>query len=274
VALAGIWTIVSLAGPFALASILAAVGIATMQGGWNVATEALTVHWDRLNPATGFKRLFSRAGLDLVKTLLTSAVLAWLSWNIVAATLAEAAGYGRVPPLPAAVRAWAQAERLLTQAVIALCVVGLGDYLLARWRHQKSLLMTKQEVRDDNKLLEGNPEVKARIRRLQRDILRRRMLDAVPRATVVITNPTEYAVALEYRRDAMPAPRVLAKGRNAMAARIRAIARDHEIPIVENVPLAQSLYRGVDIGDFIPAELFGAVAEVLAYLIRLQRFAL
>ena len=135
--------------------------------------------------------------------------------------------------------------------------------------------MTKQEVRDDMRLIEGNPEVKARVRRLQRDMARaphaRRRARRPPSSSP--TRP-HYAVALEYRREGLPAPRVLAKGKNLLAARIRAIAREHGVPIVENVPLAQALYRGVEVGAFIPAELFGAVAEVLAYLIRLKRLAL
>jgi flagellar biosynthetic protein FlhB len=131
--------------------------------------------------------------------------------------------------------------------------------------------MTKQEVRDDHRLLEGNPEIKGRVRRVQRDMFRRRMLHATARATVVITNPTHYAVALEYRREKSVAPVVVAKGRDLLALRIREIAREHGVPIVENPPLARALHGSVEIGDMIPAELFGAVAEVLAYLIRIKQ---
>jgi flagellar biosynthetic protein FlhB len=271
IAVDGMWTIVLLAGPFALASAAASITFSTVQGGWNVAPEALRFQWERLNPATGVRRLFGRAGIDLVRMLVAVTVLTWLAWGAVSATLAEATAYGRVAPIRAAALGWDQAERLLRQTLIAIALIAGADYLVQRWRLQRSLRMTKQEVRDDMRLSEGNPEVKARVRRLQREMIRRRMLAAVPRATVVITNPTEYAVALEYRREEMPAPRVVAKGRGPLAARIRALARRHEVPIVENVPLAQSLYKAVDVGGFIPADLFGAVAEVLAYLIRLKR---
>ncbi len=268
-----IQSIVTLAGPFALAAAGTAVAVFVMQGGWNVAPEALGFHWDRLSPAHGIKQLGSRAGVDTVKMMIAATALAWLSWNAVSETLAQAVGYSRVSPARAASEGWLHAEKLLRQAVIFLLLMGLGDYLLQRWRHSQSLLMTKDEVKDDNRMLEGNPEVKAKIRRMQRDVARRRMLADIPQASVVITNPTEYAVALQYDRERMAAPRVVAKGKDALAARIRAVAREHEVPIVENVPLAQSLYRSVEIGDFIPAELFGAVAEVLAYLIRLRQVA-
>jgi flagellar biosynthetic protein FlhB len=161
----------------------------------------------------------------------------------------------------------------LRYSAIALFVIAGADYMVQRWRFTSSLKMTKAEVRDDTKLTEGNPEIKGRIRRMQRDLARRRMMADVKRATVVITNPTEYAVALEYRREAMVAPKVVAKGRGVLAARIKAIAREHDIPTVENVPLAQALYKTVEVGQTIPGNLFDAVAEVLAYLIRLKRLA-
>jgi flagellar biosynthetic protein FlhB len=138
----------------------------------------------------------------------------------------------------------------------------------------KQLKMSKQEVRHEARESEGNAEVKGRIRRIQRDIARRRMIDDVKKATVVITNPTHFAVAIEYRRDTMMAPKVLAKGRDLLAARIREEARKHEIPIVENKPLAQALYKSVEIGETIPAQLFAAVAEVLAYLVRIKQLML
>jgi len=134
--------------------------------------------------------------------------------------------------------------------------------------------MTRQEVRDEARMSEGNPEMKARVRRVQREMNRSRMLKAVPQATVVITNPTHFAVALEYRRQEMSAPKVVAKGQDLMAARIRKIAREHGVPIVENVTLARALYKNVDIGDTIPGSLFGAVADVLAYLVRIKQLVL
>jgi flagellar biosynthetic protein FlhB len=262
-------------GPLALAAAAATVLSATAQGGWNFATEALKPNWGRLSPASGIKKLgFQRAGFDLLKMLVAVATVSWVAVRIVSATLDMSVELGRIDPVHAAIAGWAQAERLLRQTAIALGVLAGGDYLLQRWRLQKSLRMTKQEVRDDVRLTEGNPEVKGRIRRMQQNVLRRRMLAAVPQATVVITNPTHYAVALRYERQRMAAPQVLAKGQNLIAARIREIAKANAVPIVENVTLAQALYRGAEVGETIPADLFGAVAEVLAYLVKLKQLVL
>jgi len=261
--------------PVAVAAAGATLLAAAAQGGWNVATEALTPDWQRLSPANGIRRFgFSRAGFDLLKVAIAITLLSWVTVRVVLSMLDASMTLGRAHPVTAAAAGWAFAERLLIQSTIALSVVAGGDYLLQRWRLSKSLRMTKQEVRDDMRLIEGNPEVKARVRRLQRDMARRRMLTAVPKATVVVTNPTHYAVALLYQRDRMAAPQVVAKGRDLLAQRIRDLAREHGVPIVENVPLAQALYRGVEVGESIPADLFGAVAEVLAYLVRLKQLVL
>jgi flagellar biosynthetic protein FlhB len=162
----------------------------------------------------------------------------------------------------------------MRKSAIALVVLACADYGVQRWRFMKSQRMTKQEVKDEQKDLEGNPEIKGRVRRIQFDLRRKRMMAAVPRATVVVTNPTHYAVALEYVRGGLPAPRVVAKGRGFVALRIREIAREHNVPIIENPPLARALYAGAEVGDMIPGALFEAVAEVLAYLIRLKQLVL
>jgi flagellar biosynthetic protein FlhB len=134
--------------------------------------------------------------------------------------------------------------------------------------------MSKQDLRDEAKLSEGNPEIKARVRKAQREMTRKRMFAAVPTATVVITNPTHFAVALHYQRGIMSAPMVVAKGQDLVAQKIKKIAYDHGVPTVENVPLAQALFKGAEVGDAVPAELFGAVAEVLAYLVRIRQLML
>src|SRR6185437_10716729 len=139
-----------------------------------------------------------------------------------------------------------------------------------RHKFRSDLKMTKQEVRDEVKETEGNPQMKVRIRRLQRDAARRSMMKAVPKATAIIVNPTHYSVAILYEVDAMAAPRVVAKGKNYLALRIRHIAMEHQVPIIENQPLAQALYKSVDVGQEIPAHLYKAVAEILAYIFRLM----
>jgi len=153
---------------------------------------------------------------------------------------------------------------------LALIVLAVIDYVYQRWQHEKDLKMTKQEVKDELKQTYGDPKVKARIRGVQMDMARRRMMEAVPQADAVITNPTRLAIALKFNAREMIAPRVLAKGSGHIAHRIREIATEHQITIVEEKPLAQALFKMVDIGEYIPAELYRAVAEVLAYIYRLK----
>lgn len=165
----------------------------------------------------------------------------------------------------------ASVRELLWKAAVLLLVLGAIDLTRKRRRYRKDLRMSKQEIRDELKEVEGNPQIKARIRRLQRDLLRRQMMKEVPLATAVVVNPTHYAVALRYRFETMNAPKVVAKGKNYLARRIRQIAVDHEVPIVENPPLAQALYKSADVGQEIPPHLYRAVAEILAYIYRLMK---
>lgn len=267
-------TMAVLVGPLAGVVAVAIVATHTLQGGWVFASESLMPNWSRLSPANNLKRLGpSMAGLDLLKMAVVVAVLTFLAYQVTGHVVQVGGELARVAPLEAARVGWDDALRLLRLSAIALIAIGVADYGLQRWRLMSSLKMTRQEVKDDFRLTEGNPEIKARVRRVQATMARRRMLTAVPKATVVVTNPTHFAVALEYRRGEMAAPRVLAKGRGFTAARIKEIARAHGVPTVENVPLAQALFKSVEVGDTIPAALFEAVAEVLAYLIRLKQLA-
>jgi flagellar biosynthesis protein FlhB len=271
----GALQLATLVGPIALATTVAAVGMHGFQGGWSFAPDALKLHWSRLNPSSGMKRFaFSQSGVETLKALATFVAISYFTWSAVERLMAQAPELAWLPPETAAFRTWEHAEALLWRAACTLAVLALGDYGVQRYRLTKSLRMTKQEVRDEHRQSEGSGEVKGRIRRLQREFSRRRMLRDVARATVVITNPTHFAVALEYRRETMAAPRVLAKGGDHLAQRIRETAIVHGVPIVENKPLAQSLYATAEIGDTIPAPLFAAVAEVLAYLVRIKRLML
>jgi flagellar biosynthesis protein FlhB len=223
----------------------------------------------------GFKRLgISQSGADTLKTMLTVTVIGWLGYAAVAAAMDDGERMPWLAPADAALAAWAHIESLMWRVAIALGGLALGDYGLQRYRLMSQLKMSKQEIKDEAKQQEGNAEVKGRIRRIQQEMSRRRMMADVPRATVVITNPTHYAVALEYRRGGMSAPVVLAKGADNIALKIREKARQHGIPIVENKPLAQGLYATAEIGEPIPGPLFTAVAEVLAQLIRLKQLVL
>lgn len=260
-----------------LLGIAAIVGVAAIIGpsGFIFAPEALQMNWEKLSPAKGLERLKPKqSGVDLLKMVVSVLLIGTVAWKVVRDVIAGGPMLAWMAPADAARSGWGSLIRLLWQAALCAVAVGVADYGVQFWRVRTSLMMTKQEARDESKSHEGNPEIKGRVRRIQRDITRRRMLNAVKSATVVVTNPTHYAVALEYRRTEMAAPRVVAKGADHLAARIRAAARDHGVPIVENVPLAQALYRGAEVGDTIPAALFGAVAEVLAYLVRIKQLML
>jgi flagellar biosynthetic protein FlhB len=240
------------------------------QGGLVFAPSALSPNWKRLDPASHVEQLFSLSALSrLLKTLVPTAVVVYFAAG------AMVRDWARFPALLHASRFTLAAFTLgriyevAWKGCLVLLVWSVADYLLERQRHENELKMSRQEQRDEFKEMEGNPAVKQRIRRLQRQTRRRRMLKDVERAAVVITNPTEFALALEYRME-MNAPVVVAKGRNLLAAQIKEIARWQGIPIVENPPLAHALYRAVEVGQAIPAKLYVVVAEILAAVWRAQ----
>jgi flagellar biosynthesis protein FlhB len=262
-------------GPVAIAAATASAFASAVQTGFNLSAQPLTPSFARLSPAAGLKKLApSKAGIDTLKTLVTATVIGVIAWGIVKGVVADASRLTWTGPMVSADRGWSEGLRLFWQVSFALLAIGAADFGLQKWRHIQSLMMTKQEARDEAKTGETNPEVKARVRRIQRDMLRKRMFQAVPNATVVLVNPTHYAVALEYIREKSAAPIVVAKGADLIAARIREIARAHSVPIVENPTLARALFKECEIGDTIPGPLFGVVAEVLAYLIRIKQLVL
>jgi flagellar biosynthetic protein FlhB len=162
------------------------------------------------------------------------------------------------------------AFKILFVVCLALIILAFFDFLYQRWQYEKNLKMTKQEVKDEHKQTEGDPKIKGRIRKAQLEMAQRRMMEAVPEADVVITNPIHLAVALKFEASEMLAPTVIAKGSGHVAERIKEIARSHQVPIVEDKPLAQTLFKMVEIGEFIPVELYRAVAEILAYVYRIK----
>ena len=262
-------------GPVMLTAVVAGLAAVSAQGGWNVSWEPLQPKFSKLSPVNGIKRLVpTKAGLDLVRVALVATALAWVAWGVVQPFVETAPLLSRVNLADATGSTWQTVLTLVKRGLIVFATIATADYLLKRHQLRRSLKMTKQEVKDEHKMLEGNPEIKGRVRRLQRDLARRRMLAAVPKATVVITNPTHFAVALEYKRDAMAAPRVVAKGADLVAQRIKDVARAHGIPTVANVTLARALYSHAEIDEVIPANLFEAVAEVLAFLVRLKQLAI
>lgn len=264
----GLLTFLPMAGAVVLAAVLANL----LVSGWVFSTQAFEPNFSKLNPIAGIARMFSRQSLvELVKALLKGGLIAgvagWMIWRQHDAILSLAA-----EPLETAMVHFAQITVftfLAASAAFALIVV--LDVPFQIWHYHHGLRMTKDEVRQESKEMEGDPQIKARIRSLQREAARRRMMQAVPKADVVVTNPMHFAVALKYEENNMAAPLVVAKGSQLVAERIKELARENRVPVVEAPPLARALHRHVEIGDTIPGSLFTAVAQVLAYVYQLNQ---
>jgi flagellar biosynthetic protein FlhB len=258
---------VALAG--ALSWLVATVGGLT-QGGLVFAPSALAPNWKRLDPASHVGQLFSLAALSRVlKSLLPTAVVVYFAVAVLVRDWARFPALLHASRTALAVFTTARMYEVAWKGSLALLAWSAADYFLERQRHENELKMSRQDQKDEFKEMEGNPATRQRIRRLQRQTRRRRMLKDVERAAVVITNPTEFAIALEYGVE-MDAPVVVAKGRNLLAAQIKEIARWKGIPLVENPPLAHALYRAVEVGQAIPPKLYTVVAEILAAIWRAQ----
>ena len=251
--------------PIAIVGFIANV----MQVGFQIHTEAMALKFNRLNPISGIKRFLSlKSMVELGKSIIKILTVGSIAYLLVKSEMQEFPllihqEVGQILVFIARV-----ALKVCFFVCLALMVLAVIDYVYQRWQHEQDLKMTKQEVKDELKQTYGDPKVKARIRGVQMEMARRRMMEAVAEADAVITNPTHLAIALKYDAREMAAPRVLAKGSGHIAHRIREIASEHQITIVEEKPLAQALFKMVDIGEYIPAELYRAVAEVLAYVYR------
>ena len=262
------------AAPALLLTWLVALAGSFSLGGFVVAPAALAPKPQRLNPAANLQKLFSIMALQgLLKSLVPTGFVVYLATSMMVRDWGQILQLARWDTRASSVWVMARIFELAWKGGLVFVLWAGFDVLLARVQHERQLRMTREEVREDFKETEGHPAIRGRIRRLQREMRRRRMLRDVARATVVVTNPNEYAVALEYRPETMAAPVVVAKGRNLLAQQIKREARWHGIPLVENPPLAQALYRAAKIGQAIPAKLYAAVAEILAFIYRAQRMA-
>lgn len=240
------------------------------QGGLVFAPAALAPAPNRLSPTSRVEQLFSLSAVSrLLKSLVPTAAMVLLTVSIMSRDWDQLPGLLHASRTAVIAFAASRIFELAWKLSLVLLAWSAADYLFERWRHENDLKMSRQDLRDEFKETEGNPAVKMRIRRLQRQARRRRMLKDVERAAVVITNPTEFAIALEFSME-MQAPVVIAKGRNLLAAQIREVALWHGIPLVENPPLAHALYRAVEIGQAIPPKLYVVVAEILAAIWRAQ----
>lgn len=238
------------------------------QGGF--VMKPLSLELERINPLSGLKRLFSFSGMtEALKSIfkfLIGGILFYLVIKRSVLLLPSTMAMGLQ-------ESWRVSEDLIVRAVLSgflvFFTIAVIDYVLERWRFERSLRMTRQEIKEEHKETEGDPLIRSRIRSIQREMARRRMMQEVPKATVVITNPTHIAVALLYKRVEMDAPKVIAKGAGLIAEKIKEIAIKHNIPVVEDKPLARSLYK-LSIGSFIPEELYKATAKVLAHIYRIR----
>ena len=257
--------------PLFLAVVAIAIVVNGAQVGFRITPEALKPKPEKLDLVKGFKRLFSRRSfVELIRDLLKLAIIGVVAYYAVAAerndflSLADADISGILT-----FSAWAL-FRVGIKIILALAILAAADFAFQRWDFERSIRMTKHEIKEEMRQQEGSPQLRSRIRQVQRELARMRMAREVPKADVVITNPTHMAVALKYDIDTMSAPTVVAKGARLLAEKIKRIARDAGVPIVENKPLARALYASVEIGGLVPAELYKAVAEVLAYVYRLR----
>lgn len=257
--------------PILLAVLVAAVGANLLQVGFHASAEALQFKADKLNPLPGLKKFFQKSaffelGKNLVKiTLIT--VLATTTIQGLMGTLGSASLFS-VPAIVSMGKIGFM--KLMAKLLAFTLVLALLDWFWQKHQYEENLKMSKHEVKQENKDIEGDPQIRARIKGLQYEMARQRMLADVPTADVVVTNPTHFAVALKYR-EGEAAPVVVAKGMDHVAQTIKEIARKARVPIIENKPLARSLYRQVDVGRMIPDSLYQAVAEVLAYVYRLKK---
>jgi flagellar biosynthetic protein FlhB len=240
------------------------------QFGFLITGEKLAPNLAKMNPISGIKKLFSlRSLVELAKSIIKLIIISGVAYLVLARYTDRIPVLMRLSVGEILSFIGHVSFELALYTCLVLFVLAAIDFTYNRWQHTQDLKMTKQEIKDEHKQSEGDPSVKARIRSVQREMARKRMMEAVPEATVVITNPTHLAVAIKYE-EGMPAPVVVAKGAGYVAQKIKTLAAENDVPVVENKPLARTMFKATEIGDLIPAELYRAVAEILAYVYRLK----
>ncbi len=263
-------TLMTLA-PFLTLMVVAALLAPLALGGWSFSPQAMGFKFEKLDPIKGFGKIFSARGLvelvkSLAKFLILALVTALLLWHKADLFL----GLGSEPLRPALQHVASLLGWSFLYLSLALILIAAVDVPFQLWDHSRQLKMTRQEIRDEMKETDGRPEVKQQIRRMQREMAQRRMMQEIPKADVIVTNPTHYAVALRYDQNKMRAPRVVAKGADLIALNIRAKGHEHHIPILSAPPLARALFHSTELNQEIPAGLYHAVAQVLAYIFQLR----
>ena len=257
--------------PFFLIVLITGILSSALLGGFNFSTEAMGFKFSKLNPAKGIKKIFGKQGfVELIKSILKIGLLGGIAIYFLWAARFELYGLSQELFPDAFVHAMELISWQFLLVTLGMIVVVLIDVPYQIYTHTEQLKMTKQEVKDENKNTEGNPEVKGRQKRIQLEMAMQRMMGDVPKADVIITNPTHFAVALQYDPEGTGAPVLLAKGGDLVALQIRNVAKTHEIPMLEIPPLSRAIYYAVEIGDEIPAGLYVAIAQILAYVFQLK----
>jgi flagellar biosynthesis protein FlhB len=262
--------VAKLVGPLLLG--LALVGLVSNIGqfGFLLSGQAVQPQFSRINPMEGFKRIFSaRSLVELVKSLIKVSVIGGFAWQAVHDKGPMLAGLMDMHPAAAGSAVAGAIMGVVWKVALAFIVIAAADYMYQRWFFEKGMRMSKEEIKEEMKQSEGNPQIRARLRQRARALSRQRMMAAVPTADVVITNPTHYAIAIKYE-PGMDAPLIIAKGERLIAQQIKKIARENNIPTMENKPLAQALFKACKVGQTVPPEFYKAVAEVLAFVYRIR----
>lgn len=258
--------------PVLLAAFIAALFANYIQVGFLFTSEPLKMKLERLDPIKGAKRMFSlRAIVELLKSILKISIIAFIAFGFLWSNIGNMLGLNRLNPESSVAYLASLTVKMGFFCALGLLVIALLDYMYQKFDFEKNIRMSKQDIKDEFKNIEGDPLIRSRIKQRQREMAMRRMMQEVPSADVVITNPTHYAIALKYDERERDAPFVVAKGVDFMAQKIKMIAKEHDVIIVENRPLARALYDQVEIGEEIPEEFFKAVAEILAYVYRVKK---
>ena len=257
--------------PLMLTFLFVGVFVQVIQVGWNPSFEKFQIKLDKFSPAKGVKKLFGvRPLIEAGKGVVKMGIIGTVIFLLVAPMLVDVELLPAFDLMYTLERVKDIALVILAITLMIMTVIAAIDYIYQKWDHTEKLRMTKQEVKDETKQQDGDPKIKQRIAALRMERQRERMMQAIGKADVIITNPTHYAIALQYDMDTMPAPILVGKGMDSLALRIREVAEENDIPIVENPPLARALYAAVEIDEEIPAEHFHAVAEVIGYVFRLK----
>ncbi|MGE0615481.1 MAG: flagellar biosynthesis protein FlhB [Bacteriovoracia bacterium] len=257
--------------PISIVGFIVGIAASYFQVGNVFSTEPLTPDLEKINPLKGLQRLFSmKHALDSVRMLFKAIVVAGVAYLLLKPDVRKASSYILNDP-SSILGAFDSSTKVIFLVLTAILIIfAAGDFWLQKWEFGKSVRLTKQEAKEEHKEHEGDPLIKARVKALQRDQARKRMMEAVKKADVIVTNPTHIAIALSYQKDKMAAPKVVAKGADFIAQKIKKIAADAGVPTVENVPLARTLFKTVKVGQSIPRALYQAVAEVLAFVYKMK----